>query len=172
MRVLNGPFMGSMNMPGISLSLLNLTNVAADCPFTSVDNLLANLDAPHNSSAWPTTQNIYPVPSALQRKRQDQYIDVPAEQKVVVEGGAQLMVDPKGIQEALKVASEDVITLEPDLTRWDTIVGDGDCGETCAQGAEAVLKHLKQGLGKDGDVVGLFRELTEIIDGKSRIDQS
>jgi hypothetical protein len=35
-----------------------------------------------------------------------------------------------------------------------------------------VLKHLKQGLGKDGDVVGLFRELTEIIDGKSRIDQS
>ena len=166
-RVLNGPFMGSMNMPGISLSLLNLTNVAAECPFT-VEDLLAKLDAPHNSSAWPTTQNIYPVPDALaSRSRADQYIDIEEEKKVVPEGGARLLVDPKGIHESLKVASEDVIALEPDLTRWDTIVGDGDCGETCAQGAEAVLKHLKEGLGKDGDVVGLFRELTEIIDGMS-----
>ena len=159
--------MGSMNMPGISLSLLNLTNVASECPsFGGVDGLIAHLDAPHNSSAWPTTQNIYPVPSTLQRKRQDQYIDVEKEEKIVPEGGAKLLVDPKGIQEALRVASEDTIALEPDLTRWDTIVGDGDCGETCAQGAEAVLKHLKQGLGQDGDVVGLFRELTEIIDGE------
>lgn len=48
----------------------------------------------------------------------------------------------------------------------DQIVGDGDCGETCAQGAQAVLAALKDGLGEDGDLVNLFRELTEIIDGE------
>jgi len=47
------------------------------------------------------------------------------------------------------------------------IVGDGDCGETCAAGAKAVLESLKSGLGDDGDIVNLFRELTEIIDGTS-----
>ena len=45
------------------------------------------------------------------------------------------------------------------------IVGDGDCGETCAAGAKAVLEALDHGLGEDGDIVNLFRELTEIIDG-------
>lgn len=45
------------------------------------------------------------------------------------------------------------------------IVGDGDCGETCASGAQAVLQALKSDLGSDGDVVELFRELTDIIDG-------
>jgi dihydroxyacetone kinase len=44
-------------------------------------------------------------------------------------------------------------------------VGDGDCGETCASGAKAVLEALKTGLGSDGDLVHLFRELTDVIDG-------
>jgi dihydroxyacetone kinase len=66
----------------------------------------------------------------------------------------------------MKTAAEDVIALEPNLTRWDTIVGDGDCGETCANGAKAVLSALREGLGSDGDLVDLFRELTDIIDGE------
>jgi hypothetical protein len=45
------------------------------------------------------------------------------------------------------------------------IVGDGDCGETCANGAKAVLEALENGLGKDGDLLSLFRQLTDIIDG-------
>lgn len=95
---------------------------------------------------------------------------------------ADIPVDGKKFREAMKVASEDTIALEPELTRWDTvslstvrsriislcqIVGDGDCGETCAQGAQGVLDALKEGLGEDGDLVNLFRELTDIIDGKS-----
>jgi dihydroxyacetone kinase len=75
-------------------------------------------------------------------------------------------VSAEAIKSAMKTASEDVIDLEPELTRWDTIVGDGDCGETCANGAKAVLGALKEGLGADGDLVDLFRELSEIIDGE------
>lgn len=57
--------------------------------------------------------------------------------------------------------------LERGTAADDQIVGDGDCGETCAAGAKAVLEALKSGLGSDGDIVNLFRELTEIIDGES-----
>jgi dihydroxyacetone kinase len=80
--------MGSMNMPGISLHLLNLTNVAADCPFKSTKDVLEMLDAPHRTPAWPTTHNIYPLPQELVRKRKDMFIEKPKveEKKEVVKG--------------------------------------------------------------------------------------
>ncbi|WVF68211.1 dihydroxyacetone kinase [Kwoniella sp. CBS 6097] len=164
-RILNGPFMGSMNMPGISLSLLNLNNVSADCPFVTTDRLLELLDAPHNSVAWPATNQIYPLPEGLKgRKREEQFTEVEEEREEIETGGAQLLADAEKIRNAMKIAANDVLALEPQLTRWDTIVGDGDCGETCALGAKAVLSSLKKGLGADGDLVQLFRVLTQVID--------
>lgn len=86
-RIFNGSFMGSMNMPGVSLSLLNLTNIADECPFASVEHLLQLIDAPHTTTAWPATQNIYPVPEKLKsRKRADQFTEVDKEEKVVATG--------------------------------------------------------------------------------------
>ncbi|KAK8850558.1 dihydroxyacetone kinase [Kwoniella newhampshirensis] len=168
-RILSGPFMGSMNMPGISLSLLNLSNVVADCSgfLKSTSTLLNLLDAPHNSPAWPATSQMYPVPQSLKgRKRADQFTEVEkeVEEEVVETEGAKLLVDGEKIRTAMKIAADDVLTLEPQLTRWDTIVGDGDCGETCALGAKGVLKALDKGLGSDGDLVRLFRVLTQVID--------
>ena len=80
-RVFQGCFMGSMNMPGLSISLTNLTNIAADTG-VSTTKLLELIDAPHTSFAWPATQNIYPVPQKLQgRKRQDAFTEVEKEAK-------------------------------------------------------------------------------------------
>jgi dihydroxyacetone kinase len=91
-RIFNGPFMGSMNMPGISLSLLNLTNIAEECSFTSTAHLLELIDAPHNTPAWPATQNIYPVPPHLaQRKRADMFTEVEQEVKVVHADGPKMI---------------------------------------------------------------------------------
>nr|ODN96149.1 dihydroxyacetone kinase [Cryptococcus depauperatus CBS 7855] len=169
-RILNGTFMGSMNMPGISLSLLNLTNVTDECSSTSVSQLLQLLDAPHNSVAWPATSQIYPVPDSLKgRKREDAFVDVQEEEKEIEASGPPIYGDKEFILRAMKQAAEDVLEIEPRLTKWDTasqsIVGDGDCGETCALGAKATLKALKDGLGSDGDLVKFFRVLTEVIDG-------
>ncbi|ORY31220.1 Dak1 domain-domain-containing protein [Naematelia encephala] len=170
-RIYQGTFMGSMNMPGLSISLLNLTNVSVDCPEFQVDTLLDLLDAPHTSFAWPATQNIYPLPDALRtRTRADLFTEVKQEEKETTQNipdepsGPKLQASPKHIQEAMTAAAEDIIALEPKLTEWDTIVGDGDCGETCANGAKAVLEAIKGGLGQDGDLVHLFRLLTEVID--------
>lgn len=167
-RVYSGIFMGSMNMPGMSLSLLNLTNVARECSTDglSVERLLEFTDAEHNSVAWPAAHRTYrDVPKDLaERKRADAYFEPPEEKKEEKPTGPALKASPEIIQAALKTAAEDVVALEPQLTKWDTIVGDGDCGETCEMGGQAVIKAVKDGLGKDGDLVGLFRDLTEIID--------
>ncbi|KAK1923124.1 Dak1 domain-containing protein, partial [Papiliotrema laurentii] len=162
-RTFNGPFMGSMNMPGFSISLTNLSNISEETK-VPVERLLELVDAPHNSPAWPATSTIYPVPESLRRARQDQFTEVEKEEHVAPKRGPKILIDPKKIEESMRIASEDVIALEPKLTEWDTIVGDGDCGETCANGAKAVLGALKTGLGSDGDLVHLFRELTEVID--------
>lgn len=43
-----------------------------------------------------------------------------------------------------------MIAAEPEVTRFDTVVGDGDCGVGLKRGAEAVLSLLeKDGLGDD-----------------------
>lgn len=168
LRIFSGVFMGSMNMPGMSLSLLNLTNVARDCKADgiTVERLLEFVDAPHNSPAWPAAEYAYRnVPKDLaERKRQDAYFDAPEEKKDAAPTGPALKASPEKIQASLRTAAEDVVALEPDLTKWDTIVGDGDCGETCELGGQAVLKAVKDGLGANGDLVTLFRDLTEIID--------
>lgn len=35
-----------------------------------------------------------------------------------------------------------LVQAEPDLTRWDTVMGDGDCGETLKMGATSLLAAL------------------------------
>lgn len=140
-RILNGPFMGSMNMPGISLSLLNLTNVAEECPFVDTSKLAEFLDAPHNSVAWPATSQVYPLPEKLaNRKREDKFVDVEEEKKEEVTGGPQLfgtcllywdvlmarlillgLGNEELIRKAMKQAAEDVLASEPKLTKWDTV---------------------------------------------------
>lgn len=114
--------MGSMNMPGISLSLLNLTNVAQECSGISTAQLIDLIDAPHNSAAWPATQNFYPLAKGMEGKsRHDRFTEVEQEEKKVETGGPKLSVDPEALRKAMSVASEDVIALEPQLTKWDTV---------------------------------------------------
>lgn len=82
--------MTSLNMPGISLSLLNLTNISSECSIVSVGRLLDFLDAPHNSPGWPAIP-IRPVPGKLdQRKREDKFTEVEKEEKQVPLEGPKL----------------------------------------------------------------------------------
>ena len=90
-RIFSGAFMGSMNMPGFSLSLTNFSNISSETS-TPTATLLRLIDAPHTSPAWPATQNIYPVPEALKgRKRADQFTEVEKEEKKVDIGGPKLL---------------------------------------------------------------------------------
>ncbi|RUP52186.1 Dak1 domain-containing protein [Jimgerdemannia flammicorona] len=48
----------------------------------------------------------------------------------------------EAVIKAIRTAAEHVIAAEPDITSYDTLVGDGDCGHTLKQGANAVLAAL------------------------------
>lgn len=52
------------------------------------------------------------------------------------------IVDPAVIKTVLSAGLKRVIAAEPDVTRYDTIVGDGDCGIGLKRGAEAIQTLL------------------------------
>jgi len=166
-RILSGPFMGSMNMPGFSISLTNLSNISKSTS-VSVERLLELIDAPHNSVAWPATSRIYPVPEALaKRKRAEYFTEVEKEEKKAPIQGPKILVEPKGLAEAMRIASEDVITLEPKLTEWDTVSG------TCTSARPCQISHCaviaaQIALTADRGRRRLWRDVRERRQGRSR----
>lgn len=46
------------------------------------------------------------------------------------------MADPAKLLKAISVAMDNLVKLEPEITEYDTVAGDGDCGLTLKGGAE------------------------------------
>lgn len=63
-----------------------------------------------------------------------------------------------------------VISSEAEITRYDTIVGDGDCGVGLKRGAEGILKYLNSGEISDDAVLNLsniVQVVEKTMDGTS-----
>ncbi|KIY72772.1 Dak1-domain-containing protein, partial [Cylindrobasidium torrendii FP15055 ss-10] len=167
-RTYCGDFMTSLNAPGFSLTLLNISHTNRVHKASKGEaEIIALLDAPHATSSWPSSTQ-YPAPESLRsRSREEKELLVKDDVRVTGSSGAErdhAHVNPEILRRSIRAGAQAVYDSEPDLTKWDTIVGDGDCGETCAAGSKAIIEALDTGLGKDGDLVHTLREVTEIID--------
>lgn len=72
------------------------------------------------------------------------------------------IVDPAKWRTVLKPALEKLIAAEAEVTKYDTVVGDGDCGIGLKRGAEGVLKVLPS-IASD-DVLLVFAKICETIE--------
>eukprot|EP00041_Stephanoeca_diplocostata_P019279 m.413150 g.413150 ORF g.413150 m.413150 type:complete len:520 (-) comp21263_c0_seq5:497-2056(-) len=128
-RVFVGPFMTSLEMYGVSISILKVDS----------ELRLARLDAPTSAPAWlsaqPRRTDVARVPLA-----------VPTGSAVAAtSNGAEpagLPLDPDMVRSILASATSAIVAAEPSLTAWDRIAGDGDCGITMTRGANAVNTAL------------------------------
>lgn len=160
-RVYAGCLETSLNAPAFSVSVINISNIAANTPY-SVDQLKAFLDL-RTDTAWEAVAGA----QRQRRKRVDQFVQPPVEQRKVVDDAKDLKVDPVLLEKILRGASEALIVAEPDLTKWDTIMGDGDCGLTLETGAKALLEAVeKRNLAAKGSVVEVLIELEDILESK------
>jgi hypothetical protein len=66
-----------------------------------------------------------------------------------------VLVDPKLLDATIRLACERAIAAEPDLTKWDMVMGDGDCGEA--------VKGVSEGT--------IFLQIQTNIDTKPMIQQ-
>ena len=113
-RVWAGTFLTAIDMAGVSLSLMKLD-----------DDLTAALDAPASSPAWVAAGLLAP----------DMTIPAAAAAPAPAASGTG---DAASVG-AIIAACETIISAEPELTKMDQIVGDGDIGHSLSGGAKALI---------------------------------
>ncbi|KAK1058769.1 dihydroxyacetone kinase Dak1 [Friedmanniomyces endolithicus] len=157
-RIIAGTFMTSLNGLGFSISLLRTEDTGIG------KSMLKLLDAPAECSGWSAaiSSSTWAKPPTETREKDG------------AEAGENkpcgLEMDPKLATKGLKTALEHVIKAEPDITKYDTVVGDGDCGIGLKRGAEGVLEHINSATGQSDAALYLDKIISIVentMDGTS-----
>ncbi|KAK7737099.1 hypothetical protein SLS63_002890 [Diaporthe eres] len=157
-RILTGTFETSLNAPGFSISLCNLSAASRESD-TSVDELLELLDAPTTAVGWPNLTAPNPHQNGVKQNQLSQ-----TKAKIKSNDGADITLDPKLLDTVIRSACEAAIAAEPNLTKWDTIMGDGDCGEAVKGVSESVIKILNNNGAGKGSVLDFLNTTTDAVD--------
>ncbi|ETW86239.1 hypothetical protein HETIRDRAFT_122126 [Heterobasidion irregulare TC 32-1] len=159
-RIYSSAYMTSLNAPGFSISLLNLSRIQRTLIQLGGEriDILALLDTPTDAHAWVGVR-AWPTDRLSTRE------EIEAESEKLLHTSAHHVEDqgvPRNerdegnywrdadisvsmVEAGIRAACASALDAEKELTVFDTIVGDGDCGETFAAGARAVLKALDDG---------------------------
>jgi dihydroxyacetone kinase len=159
-RVCAGFLETSLNAPAFSVSVINVTAASRGCKY-SVEDIKSFFDA-RTSTYWESMAGS----QAKRRSRREQLVQAPKEEPKTVDEKRDLKMDPALLETMLRNACDMLVEAEPDLTKWDTVMGDGDCGETLKTGATNLLAALDDGLAKSGSVIKVLLELEDIVEGK------
>lgn len=155
-RIYVHTFETSLNAPGWSISLLNVSGIERDTK-TTTSTLLHLLDSDTQAPAWPKNgyRHITQVKETAKIAESN-----------AAEGQAQKgpTVDPTLVDNALRTACNAAIKAEPDITKWDIQMGDGDCGEAVVGMCQGVLKKLDGGLNKQGSFFHVLDEVGEAVE--------
>jgi dihydroxyacetone kinase len=124
-RMFAGTFLSSLDMAGISISVLGLN-----------DDRLRWLDAATTAPAWPNAAKRRPgKPAVGTETKVSSTIRTPAGR------GAQTEVG-KRRRNAIEAACKALVAAEGELTEMDRVTGDGDLGASMARAAKAVQERL------------------------------
>jgi dihydroxyacetone kinase len=151
-RIFAGTFLSSLDMAGISISVLGLN-----------DERLRWLDASTTAPAWPNAPRQRPGKLAVgMEKGAGTSTTVPAGR------GAQTVAG-KRARNAIESACKALIGAEGELTEMDRVTGDGDLGVSMARAAKAVENALNSYLLDDipGIMKGLGHTLRRELGGSS-----
>ncbi|PPQ64770.1 hypothetical protein CVT24_007856 [Panaeolus cyanescens] len=139
-RVLAGTYMTSLNMAGFSITLLLLPFEDESTP--NVSQILSLLDDRPEVPGWKWSSPSQPADISKQTSPVD-VVTMDAGESASIERVR--VSDPTYVLERIRAAAQACIAAEPDITRMDTIAGDGDAGLTLKAGAEAVLGKIQNG---------------------------
>eukprot|EP00879_Flechtneria_rotunda_P013144 GHRR01013729.1.p1 GENE.GHRR01013729.1~~GHRR01013729.1.p1 ORF type:complete len:445 (+),score=205.35 GHRR01013729.1:165-1499(+) len=134
-QVLCGPFMTSLDMKGVSLTLLAIQ--------PDMEPLLA---APAAAPAWPhhsssSSSTAAPVQWPIRPVPLPAGLDETAEDATHSQG---ICSDSyiAAMSNCVRAAATTLVRMAPLLNEYDSKVGDGDCGDTLLSGAHAILTAL------------------------------
>lgn len=123
-RIISGTFMTSLNGLGFSISILKLESAGLG------SSMLDLLDAPAEATGWS---------AAVRAETWEQQRDSGeqrSEERTEEAKKSNLVLDTRVVKKVLESGLKRLIRAEPDITNYDTIVGDGDCGIGLKRGAD------------------------------------
>ncbi|CAB9526224.1 Triokinase/FMN cyclase [Seminavis robusta] len=154
-RVLVGSYMTSFDMHGASLTILNLSGAP--------DGMVALLDAATDAPAWGVCDTWNRTAA---RASATEIPEVVVAANEVSAGSLPTLTVPNFeavAKQMIQAAAQKLIDEEPTLTKYDTIVGDGDCGITMKRGATELLKRLESGDLKTEHPVSMFAAIADAV---------
>jgi triose/dihydroxyacetone kinase / FAD-AMP lyase (cyclizing) len=152
-RVMVGSYMTSFAMHGVSLTILNVSDQTEVCEL---------LDAPTSAPAWAPC-DVWKTESP--RRSMTEVPEIVFDEHKKEETLPELLVaDFDSIAKSLtKAAVQNLAEAENLLTKYDTVVGDGDCGMTMTRGAAEILNRLDEGILSTDHPVSLFSGLADAV---------
>ncbi|GAD95196.1 dihydroxyacetone kinase [Paecilomyces variotii No. 5] len=153
-RTIQGAFQTSLNGLGFSVSLLKL----ADTGLGPGKSLLELVDAPAEAVGWAA-----PITTSTWERANEKGTELP-KTKLPEEQPSNLKTDPTAFKTILSAGLQRIIAAEPQVTHFDTIVGDGDCGIGLKRGAEAVLAKINDPSTNLTDAVNAVNQITNIVE--------
>jgi dihydroxyacetone kinase len=140
-------------MPGFSITLLLLPEEQHKS-----DLIISLLDEPAETPGWKWSSR---APPAQLESSSDRSREASASHKSKTPLKAR---DSPAFISAVERACNAIIQAEPELTRMDTIAGDGDCGLTLKSGANAVLQAVKDGRVSGDDIVSSLIVISQVAE--------
>ncbi|CAI7633587.1 unnamed protein product [Penicillium palitans] len=169
-RVIQGTFLTSLNGLGFSISLMKLVDPGLGVKTTMLElvdpglgvktTMLELLDAPAEAVGWSAPINT----STWEKNLNADAVDLKTS-NLTEDIHSNLQLDPTILQKALSAGLERVIKAEAEVTRYDTIVGDGDCGIGLKRGAEAIQSLLTNATPPlTNDVVSTVARIVTVVE--------
>ena len=152
-RVFVGSFMTSFGMHGASLTILNVQGQ---------QDIIDILDLATDAPAWQTC-DVWTWGAV--RPSMTEVPEVVADEEASVLRKPDLLLENFAVTaKALAIGCvEKLAEAEPILTKYDTIVGDGDCGITMKRGATEVLERIQSGVIPVDHPVSMFVAIADAV---------
>ena len=123
-RAFVGPYVTALDMTGVSLSILRVSD----------PTVLARIDAATSAPAW--------VASSVLDKENASVSDCIAYDENVLQTDVSGGFPCEDAIKVVKAVCQRIIDIEPTITEYDTICGDGDCGLVMKAGAIQIMSDL------------------------------
>ncbi|CCH45848.1 dihydroxyacetone kinase [Wickerhamomyces ciferrii] len=164
-RVYTGNFITSFNAQIFTISLFNVTTAVTKT--FDLEQIFKFLDLKTEAVCWSNVNYNHGIDSISNDSQiitNFEHYDEYDNKKTSIESAKNFQIDPIKLQNIASIAAQRVVDKEPDLTKWDTLMGDGDCGFGLKLGAELFLEKLnKDGIAKDGSLLKVLNVLLTII---------
>lgn len=158
-RVTSGTFITSINAPIFTISLFNVTR-SCDDRFTE-EEIFELFDTRTEATSFPTRRHTSITPLNTRHRLISNFSGY--EEGDTMKFSNDIVIDSNLLKKVVTTAAKNVIELEPKLTKWDTKMGDGDCGTTLEFAAQQVLKALDKGVADEGSVFTTLYAVLSVV---------